>query len=575
MAADEVFEIGESVGQAACHGCGNVVDVSKAPAFSVISCPHCKVKLAVPARLGEFLLLKVLGKGTMGAAYKAYDRVLGRHVAIKVMRKSLGDDVQLVDRFLGEARALAALNHRHVIQIYSLGKDKGRPYLVMELARGAALRTRMAAEGAMAPAEMLQIAIAVAQGLQAAHGIGLIHGDVKPANILFGDDGTPKLVDFGLARFGGVRQEPGEGMGTPFYVAPERVRQEDSDHRGDIYSLGATIYHAVAGEPPFDAETVRDVLLARLRKPAPDIRTVRGDVCPALAAVVAKMLAKDPAERHQTYDELLADLHQAAEPAEPAVAVPKAEADLMTLQESLTAPQRVTSQAVGNNGVAGAQAVALPAHQGRRIPQQHSSVWIWLMVAGLAVVVAGIAGVVWYLYVRGGDRPYPDPGDPSYRTDRVTDPLARRQVPSPAGGGDHANTGALRGAGIHLAAESAEIEGDGAEYEAAADKRCIGKWHGRETVVGWEVNVNDPGEYFVDTVYACQGDQAGGAFTVELGMAALTATVEATGGWSDFRTFRVGKVNLAAIGLYQLRIKGKPKEYSLMNLRSVNLVPVR
>lgn len=559
MAADEVFEIGESVGQAACHGCGNVVDVSKAPAFSVISCPHCKVKLAVPARLGEFLLLKVLGKGTMGAAYKAYDRVLGRHVAIKVMRKSLGDDVQLVDRFLGEARALAALNHRHVIQIYSLGKDKGRPYLVMELARGGALRTRMAAEGAMVPDEMLQIAIAVAQGLQAAHGIGLIHGDVKPANILFGDDGTPKLVDFGLARFGGVRQEPGEGMGTPFYVAPERVRQEDSDHRGDIYSLGATIYHAVAGQPPFDAETVKGVLLARLRKPAPDIRSVRDDVCPALATVVARMLAKDPAERHQAYDELLAELYQAAEPAEPAVAVPKAEADLMTLQESLTAPHRVASRAVGNNGVAGAHAVAAPARQGRRIPEKQSRLGVWLMVAGLAVVVAGIAGVVWYLYARGSDAPYPDPGDSTYRTDGVT---------------DHGNAGPPGGAGIYLAAESADIEGD-ARYEAAAAKRCIGKWHGRETVVGWEVNVDDPGEYFVDMIYACEAEQAGGPFTVDVGMTALRSTVEATGGRSDFRTFRVGKVNLAAMGLYQLQVKGTPKKRSLMNLRSVHLVPVR
>ena len=584
MAADEVFDVGESVGQAACHGCGNVVDVSKAPAFSVIACPHCKVKLAVPARLGEFLLLKVLGKGTMGAAYKAYDRVLGRHVAIKVMRKSLGDDVQLVDRFLGEARALAALNHRHVIQIYSLGKDKGRPYIVMELARGAALRTRMIARGAMPPDEMLQIAVAVAEGLQAAHGIGLIHGDVKPANILFGDDGTPKLVDFGLARFGGVRQEPGEGMGTPFYVAPERVRQEDSDHRGDIYSLGVTIYHAVAGEPPFDAETVRGVLLARLRKPAPDIRTVRSDVSAALATVVAKMLAKEPAERHQTYDELLLELHEAAEttaePApEPAIALPKAEADLRTLQASLTTTRRAVR--VDGNNTAAAHAAGAAVWPGVRRSSRSSSVWTWVMVGVLAAVVVGIAGVVWYLWTRGEDGSHPDPADAGYRTGGREDPglwsgqgsLRGAGPATPAGTGGDTTP---RGPGIFLAAEDAEIEGEVAEYEGAPDKRCIGQWTNSKTVVGWgEVNVSDPGEYSVDLIYACQSDQAGGSFTVEIGMTTLKGTVEATGSWSDFRTLRVGKVNLAAVGLYPLQVKGKPKKYFLMNLRSVHLVPVR
>ena len=119
---DDTFDIGESVGQAACHQCGEVVDVSGAAPFSVVTCDHCQAKLTVPSRLGEFLLLKVLGKGTMGAAYKAYDRALGRQVAIKVMRKALGEDEVLVERFLGEARALASLNHRNVVQIYTLGK---------------------------------------------------------------------------------------------------------------------------------------------------------------------------------------------------------------------------------------------------------------------------------------------------------------------------------------------------------------------------------------------------------------------------------------------------------------------
>jgi len=364
------------VEQVACHACSRIVDVSKTEPFSVVECPHCGSRLSVPGKLGEFVLLKVLGKGTMGATYKAFDRTLGRHVAIKVMRKSLCDDEQLVGRFLGEARALASLNHRNVVQIYSLGREKGRPYIVMELVSGGQMAKLLEKGQSIEEKRALQIGIDAAEGLRAAYGIGLIHGDVKPGNILFDDEGGAKLVDFGPARFGGGKQEPGEGMGTPYYVAPERVQQQASDHRSDMYSLGATLFHAIAGKPPFAGDDLKDVLTARLDKPVPSLLAARRMLHPATAVVVERMLATDPEKRHQNYDALLTELREAL--------------------------QKV---------IAAANGTALPATPGRGLAarkQESKRKDIWTLIIVCAVMLIVLAAMLIILFWVASSTPAPE-----------------------------------------------------------------------------------------------------------------------------------------------------------------------
>lgn len=301
----------------ACGKCGKHLDVSDLAPFSVISCPDCQTEQTVPAQLGQFLLVEQLGAGGMGAVYRAVDQALGRFVAIKVMKTTLGDDPALVESFLREARAAAALNHANIVQIYSCGQEKGQPYIVMELVGGGRLDQMMASGKPVDEVRLLEIALDVAEGLKAANGVGLVHGDIKPANILFDKSGTAKVVDFGLAQFVNRQQEQGGIWGTPYYISPERARGGKADHRSDIYSLGATIFHALSGVPPFDGKTAADVVVARLKAPPPRLRDLVPTLQPETAALVERMMAADPVLRYPTSASLLADmrhaLHQARE----------------------------------------------------------------------------------------------------------------------------------------------------------------------------------------------------------------------------------------------------------------------
>ena len=303
--------LADSVGSTGCPQCGRVVDVSQAPAFSNVHCPQCKAGFTAPGKLGQFILLRLLGRGEMGATYKARDKVLGRSVAVKVMNRSLGQDQRRVEDFLAEGRALASLDHPNAVRIFSLGQEKGQPYIVMELITGKSLDKKYSPDKALDEALGLDIIIQIAQALQAASEINLIHGDVKPANIMIDEKGGAKLVDFGLATFGGGRAADGAAFGTPYYVAPEQVQRKSIDHRTDIYSLGATLFHILACLPPFPGKTMKEVLQARLKKPAPNLRTIRPSLHAETTAAVAKMLQRKPADRYDSYEELLKDLRHA------------------------------------------------------------------------------------------------------------------------------------------------------------------------------------------------------------------------------------------------------------------------
>lgn len=305
----------DRVKRLACGKCGKVLDVSELAPFSAIHCPHCKTPQRVPAALGAFMLTEQMGAGGMGAVYRAVDQALGRYVAIKVMKKQLGDDHLLVESFLREARAAAALNHPNIVQIYSCGQEKGQPYIVMELVGGGRLDQQMEGGKKVDEVRLLEIALDVAEGLKAANTANLVHGDIKPANILFDQRGTAKVVDFGLAQFVNRQQEQGGVWGTPYYISPERARGGKADHRSDIYSLGATMFHALAGQPPFEGKTATDVVVARLKGPPPKIRELEPSLQPETSALIERMMAADPVLRYPTSASLLADMREALQAA--------------------------------------------------------------------------------------------------------------------------------------------------------------------------------------------------------------------------------------------------------------------
>jgi serine/threonine protein kinase len=293
-----------------CEKCGCQIDISGLEPFTEIECPDCGHEQSIPTRLGQFLLLKLIGTGGMGGVYLARDETLGRNVAVKVMLRSLGEDVDFVTNFKREAQSAAKLNHPNIAQIYSFGQEKGQPYIVMELVSGLHFDKLIEQHGALDQVDVLKVIIEIAEGLRAADEAGLVHGDIKPENILLDNKDNAKLVDFGLASSSRKAPEQGGIWGTPYYIAPEKVRRKPADARSDIYSLGATLFHALSGHPPFDGETPVDVVRARLNAPAPKLKDVRPDIDERISDIVVRMLEAEPAQRYPTYASLLGDLRK-------------------------------------------------------------------------------------------------------------------------------------------------------------------------------------------------------------------------------------------------------------------------
>ena len=296
-----------------CPACGTPVDVADAEPLALIACPSCGEKLRVARTFDHFTVVETLGVGGMGAVYKARDLRLERFVALKLLQKELSADPAEAARLEQEARATAAVNHPNVVQVYSSGTAHRQIYLVMELVDHGSLEDLMAQHGRLEEAQVLQAGIQVAKGLLAAQTKGLIHRDVKPANILFADADTAKIGDFGLAVAAGQRAEAqNEIWGTPYYVAPERLNNEPEDFRSDIYSLGATLFHALAGRPPIEGESTSAAELRQLKSQPPDLRTAAPNVSRPTARVINKMLAPDPAHRFASYEQLIGQLQRAS-----------------------------------------------------------------------------------------------------------------------------------------------------------------------------------------------------------------------------------------------------------------------
>ncbi len=254
---------------------------------------------------GNLILERELGRGGMGGVYMGRDKMLERPVAVKVMLREYGSDGEFVERFKKEAQAAARLIHPNIAQIYSYGICDGMPYIVMELVAGGSLDQLMRTQGANTDVpRIMKICEQVAQALRCASDQGLVHGDVKPENILFDANGNAKLVDFGLA---GMQKDSSEVWGTPYYIAPEKVKKEAVDYRADMFSLGGTLYHALCGVAPFEGEDATEVVRRRFEGPPKKPSEVRAGISPQIDFLVMKMLAVDPSERYPTFEALLAD----------------------------------------------------------------------------------------------------------------------------------------------------------------------------------------------------------------------------------------------------------------------------
>jgi len=290
-----------------------------------VAAPHSTLRASPKARLpggltgrrlGDYDLGKLVGVGGMADVYWAYDRVLMRDVAVKVLSSTLVGDDDYVDRFRAEARRVAALRHPHLVPVYHAGEEivDGQRflYLVMPLLQES-LEEVLQRIGKLPPTEAIKLALQVADGLEAAHRHGLVHRDVKPGNILLDAEGQAALADFGLARE--MRRPPSvatrQPWGTPEYMAPEQLHNTTIDHRADIYSLGVVLYEVLTGKRPFEGGSAYDIAAQALTGPIHPPSSYEAAIPPMLDRAVLTAVARDPNDRYPSMDAFALALRQA------------------------------------------------------------------------------------------------------------------------------------------------------------------------------------------------------------------------------------------------------------------------
>ena len=308
-----------------CPQCGTPIDMMGVVPVSDVSCPSCEHQFKARARFNNFQVTNLLGQGGMGSVYRATDVNLQREVALKALKVDVSTDSKECEKLEIEARTTAAINHPHVVKVYDFGQAHGQFYIAMEMIAGGSLDDLIQEQSAVSEVVTLEVGIQIALGLEAALERGLIHRDLKPANILFTEPGSAKLVDFGLAMvMSEAAVSNGEIWGTPYYIAPEKLDEKPEDFRSDIYSLGGTLFHALAGRPPYEDKTASLVALKQLKSRPVSIQSFAPHVSNETAYVINRMMAKDPEKRYASYAELLEHLRYALEKAREMEASPNA-----------------------------------------------------------------------------------------------------------------------------------------------------------------------------------------------------------------------------------------------------------
>ncbi len=296
-----------------CSGCESKVFIpGDLPPLASVPCSKCGHAIMMPMQLRQFELRSKIASGGQGKVYRAFDNVLERMVAVKLIRKELENEPGALEGFYREARACASLNHTNIIHIYSFDEYDGQRYLVMELADRGSLDTKIEKQQRLSELEVLDIGIKISQALNMALRHNLLHRDIKPGNILFDSDNEPKLIDFGLARNVDAEAESTTVTeGTPYYVAPEKIKRERETFLSDMYSLGCTLYHALTGHVPFEAPTVEELVAAHVHTALTPPNLVVPEITQPTSDVLVKVLAKNPSDRYLSYDDFVLALEGA------------------------------------------------------------------------------------------------------------------------------------------------------------------------------------------------------------------------------------------------------------------------
>ncbi len=363
--------------------------------------------------IGRYQITEHLGRGGMAEVYKAYQPSLDRYVAIKLMHGFLADEKEFLTRFEREAKVVATLRHPNIVQVHDFDVENGVYYMVMEFINGETLKGRLQTLEELGEwvttDDAARIILAVGSALKYAHDRGMVHRDVKPANVMITEDGQVILTDFGIAKIVTSSNLTASGamVGTPSYMAPEQGMGQPGDERSDIYSLGVMLYQLMVGRLPYDADTPLAVVLKHINDPLPLPRSVKPDLSEQLERVILKSLAKNPTDRYQKVGEMLADLRQAigmpVDEAQTDVAkgssIKLSGATIVGRVSGLTPPPRTTGTVAMPTQIASAGAAMGAVGAGTStaavapMPQQKkrsAAIWILpLVVVLLAVVVGG------------------------------------------------------------------------------------------------------------------------------------------------------------------------------------------
>jgi hypothetical protein len=260
----------------------------------------------------RYRLEEKIGSGGMSSVYRAFDPTLERWVAIKLMHRDISHDPDQLERFRREARAVAQLNHPHIVTVIDAGEDDGAPYIVFEYVEGETLKQRIRRLGRLPVSEAVAYAIEIGRALECAHLNRLVHRDVKPQNVLIDPDGRAKVTDFGIARSLEAQglTATGRVLGTTDYVSPEQALGHEVTGQYDIYSLGIVLYEMLTGETPYRADTQVAVAMKHVRDPLPDVQVRRPEISASLARVVERATAKETQNRYQEVREMVHDLEE-------------------------------------------------------------------------------------------------------------------------------------------------------------------------------------------------------------------------------------------------------------------------
>jgi urea transport system substrate-binding protein len=332
--------------------------------------------------IGRYQVISVLGKGAMGVVLRAFDPLLERDVAIKVLADELANDAVALARFLAEAKSAGRINHPNVMAIHEILQEESGTYLVLEYVAGGSVEAWLRERGALSLQEATRVLIDACQGVEAAHAAGMVHRDLKPANLIRTESGSIKIADFGLAKTLSDANHhlthAGALVGTPVFMSPELCESQPIDHRSDIYALGATYYYLLTGARPYpDAGSISQLMYAHCHRPVPDPRSVNAAIPPDCVRIISRAMAKSPGDRYPSAEAMLADLRAVL--SDPMAA--KGSSDRPAQPHEFNAqssPARATHPAKTRRG------------RGWRIPATLASVLI-VAIVGLGITLSNLA----------------------------------------------------------------------------------------------------------------------------------------------------------------------------------------